>query len=172
MNQKLYKTVTVLAAAIAVISSVLSVGSTTFANTQAAKAKPPKPTVAATAMPAAPNAPVALTIRQLNERVAVLPQMASSVDGEIVTISDDGSQTGLIWQGTYVFHPAGSPVQLGDMYARWKDGLIAIQKNIAKGKADGKYLASFIVPGGKADKSVLLIQDPKDASVLRVTDNA
>jgi hypothetical protein len=63
---------------------------------------------------------------QLTEHVDKPAALASLKDGEQVTLSDDGTVTDATWQGTYIFHPAGSVVPVTNMYVRWKDDLVTL----------------------------------------------
>jgi|GEM_PF-2432254 len=111
----------------------------------AATVPPPKPSKV-TPAPALVREPVSVTVAQLNERVAQLPQLAGLQNGDKVIISDDGSVTGAEFQGTYIFRPAGSQVPLGPMYARWKDGLVAIHMSTDPANAANQFLANEMVP--------------------------
>lgn len=129
-----------------------------------------------------------VTMTQLNQRVATLPQLAGLKNGDTVIITDNGSVTGANFSGTYVYHPAGSNVKLDAMYARWKDGLVTIT---ASGEDSTKMLATFIqqqdelvirgdvnndtgiaVPVSQQQVTEALITEPTDASILRIADNA
>jgi hypothetical protein len=122
-------------------------------------------------------------MQQLDERVAKLPALASLKDGDQVIIDDDGSVTGSVWQGTYVFYPAGSIVPLAPMYVRWKDGLVAITRTPASTPGQplpGTLDASWVAQGKDINGNVIsnfqtietLIPDPGDPSVLRMPGNA
>jgi hypothetical protein len=124
--------------------------------------------------------PVAVTMQHLNERVATVPALAGLMSGDRVTISDDGTVTGATWSGTYVFHPAGSVVPATAMYARWKDGLVALTPTpaAADGTVPGTLDASYVDQNPDVNNNEptqvihTLINDPTDASVLRIPNNA
>lgn len=67
-------------------------------------------------------------MRQLNQRIAKPSQFDSLVKGDIVTLNDDGTVNKSIWQGRYVWYPAGSQVPVTAMYARWNDSLVALTR--------------------------------------------
>jgi len=131
-----------------------SAASTTVAQTPvataAARPSSIRSTVRSTATPKpSPTtvaAPVMVTVAELNERMAQLPQLAGAKDGDQVIITDDGSVTGARFQGTYIYHPAGSQVPLGPMYARWKDGLVAIHMSIDPANASNPFRANAMFP--------------------------
>jgi len=127
--------------------------------------------------------PAAVDMQQLDQRVAQLPQLNGLKDGDKVTISDDSSVTGATWSGTYTYHPAGSTFTPGALYARWKDGLVAITPTPPSAGSitwPGTYDASFIkqridVTGAwtiNYQTIRTLVMDGNDTSVLRIPDNA
>ncbi len=122
MNKKSFRNLIPLTAI--VTSTLLGFG---FTGTAYAAATTPQ----ASAAPAS-AAPVNVSMQELNKRVATVPALAGLKDGDTVIISDDGSVTGAVWQGTYIYHPAGSVVPMTAMYARWKDGLVALTPTPAK----------------------------------------
>jgi hypothetical protein len=138
----------------------------------------------------------ALTMKQLNQRTPTFAEQESLKNGDMVTISDDGTVTGKKWQGTFVYRTAGSVVPMDNMYVRWKDGLVAITPHLKDGKPDGtcdctfveqKY-ATFKGPEDRSKdkndvKDILtlvgqeqtlkpLVADPGDNSILRMPGNA
>lgn len=129
-----------------------------------------------------------VTMTELNQRVATLPQLAGLKNGDTVIISDDGSVTGANFSGEYIYHPAGSIVNMDAMYARWKDGLVTIT---ASGEDASQMLATFIqqrdqlvirdditndvginVPVSQQQVTEALVTEPTDSSILRIADNA
>jgi hypothetical protein len=132
------------------------------------------------AAPAASSAPATVTMQQLDERVATVPNLAGLKAGAPVVISDDGSVTGATWSGAYTYYPAGSVIKLAAGYVRWKDGLVAITPSPAD--ADGNlpdtFDASYVTndPNINADASSqvirTLITDSSDPNVLRIPNNA
>ena len=144
--------------------------------------RPPK--ISAPVMPAPMlNTPISLNMGQLDQRIATLPQLASAQDGTPVTLSDDGTVTHAIWQGHYVFHPAGSIVQPGPMYLRWKDGIVTITPTPSSTPGQplpGTLDASFVAqsrdingfPASNYQTIQTLIPDASNPSVLRIPDNA
>lgn len=130
------------------------------------------------------SAPVSVDMQQLDERVptSAVPGLAGLKNGDSVVINDDGSVTGATWSGTYVFHPAGSVVPMAPMYARWKDGLVALTLTppaVAGQPYPGTLDANWVAVGTDStgapmnvQKISTLIPDPTDSSVLRIPDNA
>jgi hypothetical protein len=128
--------------------------------------------------------PVAVTMQQLHINVDQLPQLAGLKAGDPVIISDDGKVTCWIWQGTYTFYPAGSVVPVAAMYARWKDGIVALTptpapaavsgkpKPLPPGTLDAHWVGPKYDQAGKkiADAQYVhtLVTDASDASVLRI----
>lgn len=132
---------------------------------------------------------------RLNQRIDKLPELASLKNGDTVTIYDDGSVTGSTWEGTYVYHPAGSSIQLTNLYARWKDGLVAIHVQTDPAEAnsdlnkDTKYpFATYVEqqfgttknsngdevvsPIGQQQVTKRLITEPTSSTIWRIPDNA
>jgi hypothetical protein len=127
--------------------------------------------------------PITLSMRQLNQRVATVPALSAAKDGDLISLSDDGSITGALWQGTYVFHPAGTKVTLSPMYMRWKDGIVTLTPTPAmvSGQAlPGSWDASFVaqtvytngLPTADYQSIQTLVTDPSRLDVLRIKDNA
>ncbi len=189
MGSKLTKHIISLAALLS--STTLGLGMTTsaYAANHGAASTPPKhstktkineitaPTVAM------PTEPVKISMAQLDTHVAQLPQLAGLPDGSQIILSDDGSVTDQIWQGTYIYHPAGSKVPFGPMYARWKDGVVAITltpTNLATNVSPRTLDASFVQQNYDSNHVVIgqqqmlktLVSDGSDSSVLRIPDNA
>lgn len=136
-----------------------------------------------------------ISMERLNTRIAQLPELASLKNGDLVTVYDDGSVTGLTWEGTYVWRPAGSQVRLTDSYVRWGDGLVAINMQTDPADASDELnkdvkqpFATFIeqVYGtttnsdgdevvtaiGQQQVTKRLIQEPTDANIWRIPNNA
>ena len=174
MKSNLSKKFVILAAVVSSTSLGLGLTNAAFATTDVAAVRPPAKTP--TPAPVRISVPVALTMQQFNRRVATLPQLASLQAGDIVILSDDGSVTGSIWQGRFVFHPAGSKVQPGAMYARWKDGVVALSPtpansdNVLPGTLDASYVNHVNDQANQLIKT--LVNDGSDSSVLRIPDNA
>lgn len=111
-----------------------------------------------------------------------MPTLVGVPDGSQVILSDDGAVTDQIWQGSYVYHPAGSIVPFGPMYARWKDGVVAITltpanpaTNVSPGTLDASFVQqnydlNHFVTGQQVLKT--LVDDGADPNVLRIPDNA
>jgi hypothetical protein len=123
----------------------------------------------------------ALNMKRFNERVASLSEVAALKKGDKLTLSDDGSVTGNIWSGTYVYYPAGSVVPAAPMYVRWQDGVVAISrvKNPKAGQPDLDDLAASYVahttqqPIRSYDMANQpLVKDGSDGSVRRIPGNA
>lgn len=144
--------------------------------------------LALTAVPTYAASGPTVTMTQLNQRVAALPQLAGLKNGNTVIITDNGSVTGAAFSGEYIYHPAGSSVKLVGMYARWKDGLVTIT---ASGEDAATMLATFIqqreellirddisgdtgiaVPVSQQQVTEALVTEPTDSSILRIPDNA
>lgn len=147
---------------------------------------------------AAVKVPPRVSIARLNTRVETLPELASLTSGDLVTIFDDGSVTGQIWEGTYVWRPAGARVSLKGMYARWKDGLVAIQCYTDPADANNELSRSveqpfatymeqryavtkrddiandrgILVPVAQKQVTKRLIAEPTDSTILRIPGNA
>ena len=98
--------------------SVLGLTHAAYAAPNAASTRPPAKQATSTSPTPRPVMTASVTMPQFNRRVAVLPELAALQAGNLVTIRDDGSVTNSIWQGTYMFQPAGSKVLPGRMYAR------------------------------------------------------
>jgi hypothetical protein len=171
MGSKFYKNLVPLTAI--VTSTLLGFGYTGIANAAST-------TTQASQAPAQ-AAPVSITMQQLDERVAKLPALASLKNGDMLTISDDGSVTGAVWQGTYVYHPAGSVVPATAMYVRWKDGLVtltptpATATNAAPGTLDANWVAQNVFSGtvlSNYQTQATLANEPTDSTVLRIPGNA
>ena len=172
MNKKSFRNLIPLTAI--VTSTLLGIGFTGIAN--AATTTPQ-----ASAAPAS-AAPVNVSMQELDKRTATVPALAGLKDGDTVIISDDGSVTGAVWQGTYIYHPAGSVVPMTAMYARWKDGLVALtptpatgEETSAPGTLDANFIATDVFSGTNAvvhQAQATLVNDPTDNSVLRIPDNA
>ena len=162
-------------AAIVISSAMgLTVTNSAFAASAVAKVRPPVKTAAPA--PVRPVEHISMSMQQFNRRVAVLPELASLQEGDLVTLGDNGSVTDAVWQGTFVFHPAGSKVPLGAMYARWKDGVVAISPTLSTVKVPrpGTLDASFVeAANGKTHQTIkTLINDYSASSVLRIPNNA
>ena len=174
MNRKISKNVLFLTALATSATLSLGLSNSAYAATNAAVRRPPVKQVAAA--PARTTQTVALSMRDFNRRSAALPQLAGLQDGDIVQLSDNGDVTGAIWQGTFVFHPAGSQVMPSAMYARWKDGVVAIQPtpNNSDNVSPGTFDASFIATAHDTPYQLVktLIKDDNDTSVLRIPENA
>jgi len=142
-----------------------------------------------------PSGAVAVTMSQLNQRIAQLPQLAGVKNGDSVIIADDGSVTNAQFQGTYVYHPAGSVITMGPMYARWKDGLVAIHMSTDPANASDPFMANVQMPfatyveqsygtgtnyagnsiqviTGQAQVTKPLIAEPTNARILRLPGGA
>jgi hypothetical protein len=121
-------------------------------------------------------------MQELDKRVATVPALVSLKNGDTVIINDDGSVTGAVWQGTYIYHPAGSVVPMTAMYARWKDGLVALtptpasgDETSAPGTLDANWVTTDVFSGtvtGDRQTQATLVTDPTDNTVLRIPDNA
>ena len=191
MNNKLFSKMLPVAAV--ATSAILMFGSVpaAYADSGTVAVKPPTGAPSMAAM----RAPVSVTMAQLNQRVGQVPQLAGLQNGDKVIISDDGSVTGTQFQGTYIYHPAGTQVPLGPMYARWKDGLVAIHMSTDPANASNAFTANALFPfatyvdqthGTGTDyagnpiqvltsqKQVTapLIQEPTNSAILRLADNA
>lgn len=154
------------------------------------------PVQAATVGPG-PETKATISMATLNKRVEKLPELAGLKDGDLVTIFDDGKVTDSVWQGTYVYHPAGSKITPDHLYARWKDGLVAIHKGFdaddaMKNKADHThYFATYMeqtyaktirrelasdpgimLPVSQRQVTKSLITEPTDSAILRIPENA
>lgn len=144
------------------------------AGTTPVAGKTPAPAAAATA------APVSMNMRQLNQRIGKPSQFDLLVKGDIVTLNDDGTVTKSIWQGRYVWYPAGSRVPVTAMYTRWKDGLVALTRapNPIEGQPSLNSLIAHYVTtmpfraNINVDASKELIADTSDPSILRIPGNA
>jgi hypothetical protein len=172
MNKKSFRNLIPLTAI--VTSTLLGFGLT---GTVYASSTTPQTQAAAT-----PAAPVKVSMQELDKRVATVPALAGLKDGATVIISDDGAVTGAVWQGTYIYHPAGSVVPMTSMYMRWKDGLVALTPTPAKdsessapGTMDANFVTTDVYSGTNAvvhQTQVTLVNDTSDQSVLRIPDNA
>jgi hypothetical protein len=124
----------------------------------------------------AATAPISLSMSQLHADSAQIPGMTGKPSGTEVLLWDDGSVTDQIWQGTYVFRPAGSAISAGPMYARWKDGLVAINltPKDANNEWPGTLDASFVRSDDGAPYQTVrtLVKDDNDSSVWRIPENA
>jgi hypothetical protein len=119
---------------------------------------------------------VELTMQQVNQRVAQLPELANARDGDLITLRDDGSVTGSIWRGTYVYRPAGSKVARTGLYARWKDGVVTLTRtpNPRAGQPPLDTLTVTYVNNERNPKHVTLplVRDMADRTVWRIPQNA
>lgn len=195
MNDKLFSKMLPVAAV--ATSAMLVFGSvpSAYAASGTVTVKPPKVAPTAAPAPALVRAPVSVTMAQLNQRVTQLPQLAGLKDGDKVIISDDGSVTGAQFQGTYIYHPAGTQVALGPMYARWKDGLVAIHMSTDPADASDLSNANTLFPfatyvdqtygtgtdsagtaiqvlASQQQVTAPLIQEPTNSAILRIADDA
>lgn len=152
---------------------------------------------AATTGPTAPPPPVTrvtISMETLNMRIDKLPELADLKDGDLVTIFDDGKVTDNVWSGTYVYRPAGTKIQPDHLYARWKDGLVAIHMGPDAAdyvKDHNHYWATFVeqsyattrrgyikddpgiqLPVSQKQVTKALIEEPTDRSILRIPNNA
>jgi len=129
------------------------------------------------------SSPAAVDMQQLDERVAQLPQLSGLKDGAQVIISDDGSVTNAKWGGSYTYHPAGSVFTPGALYARWKDGLVALTPTpppvdsiTMPGTYDASYIAQHQDKFGAFNENYIaqstLVPDGNDPTVLRIPNNA
>ena len=136
------------------------------------------------------NVPPEVTVTQLNQRVEKLPQLEGLKDGDTVIITDNGTMTGAKFQGTYIYHPAGSLVPMNDMYARWKDGLVTLthstndtknkqmlatlieQNTYKRIRGEVNNDAGIVVPMSQQQVTKPLIGEATDWSVLRIPGNA
>jgi hypothetical protein len=127
--------------------------------------------------------PIAVNMRQLNQRVAVVPALSAAKDGDLISLSDDGSITGALWQGTYLFHPAGTQATLSPMYMRWKDGIVTLTPTpatISGQVLPGTWGASFVaqtvytngLPTADYQSIQTLVTDPSRLDVLRIKASA
>ncbi len=139
-----------------------------------------------------------VSMARLNARIDKLPELASLKDGDLVTLYDDGSVTGKIWEGTYIWHPAGSVVQLKSLYARWKDGVVAVsmyrdpadatntftrnveqpfatyieQQNALIKRDNFANDPGIVVPVAQKQVTKRLVPESTDDSILRIPGNA
>ena len=176
MKDKLSKVLLPMAAILASTAMGLAATNPASAASMAKVKGPLVKTVTPTSVPVRGILSVTLSMQQFNRRVATLPELASLQAGDRVILNDNGSVTNSVWQGTYVFHPAGSLVQPGPMYARWKDGVVAMTLTPATSKSPvpGTLNASFVEQrNGKPNQAIkTLINDHADRNVLRIPDNA
>lgn len=140
---------------------------------------------------------VTISMATLNTRIEKLPELAGLKDGDLVTIYDDGKVTDSVWQGTYVYRPAGSKITPNHLYARWKDGLVAIHTgpddaDVMKNMANhNHYFATYMeqtyaktvrrdlindpgimLPVSQRQVTKSLITEPTDPAILRIPENA
>jgi hypothetical protein len=117
---------------------------------------------------------------QLTEHVAKPAAIASLKDGEQVTLSDDGTVTDATWQGTYIFHPAGSVVPVTNMYVRWQDDLVTLTPTpatitqTAPGTLDASWVEQIVFSDtvtGRQQTLATLVFDPGN-SVWRIPNYA
>jgi hypothetical protein len=116
---------------------------------------------------------VSLNMSRFNERVAKLGELAGLQAGDRIQLNDDGKVTGSIWQGTYIYYPAGSQVPAQPMYLRWKDGVVAItlhrdDDDKLTGDMDASYVAQYEDNARERQKIKTLKRDESDSSVLRI----
>ncbi len=125
--------------------------------------------------------PVTINMRQLVQHGPEPAAIAALKNGDQVIISDDGSVTGASWQGTYIYHPAGSIVPVTAMYARWKDDLVTLTPTPgtattpAPGTLDASWVATDVFSGTILDRHqtvATLIPEPTDPSILRIPNYA
>jgi len=165
-------------------SAMLALGQT--AQTHAVGVTPPSTTSTTV---------LQLSMARLNQRIDKLPELASLKNGDLVTIYDDGSVSGRTWEGTFAYHPAGTHVPMMEMYARWKDGLVAIHlqtdpadafsdlnKNVMQpfatfveqtygtGKDYNGNMVQVVVSQQQVTKR--LISEPTNSAILRIPGNA
>ena len=128
---------------------------------------------------------IVYSLQRIDQHVTSVPQLAGVANGDVVSLSDDASVTGSIWQGSYVFHPAGSIVPDAPMYLRWKDGVVVVTPT-PNPIAGQPPLSTFLVTYNETNGTDLygnrspmpyqvtkqLVADSSDASVLRIPDNA
>ena len=126
-----------------------------------------------------PPSAVMIDMQQFDQRISQLPQLANVKAGNVVTLADDGSITGAMWQGSYVYRPAGSVINPGSsFYARWKDGVVTLTPTpalVSGQAAPGTLDASFVEnnSNGSTDQTIkTLVVDSSDTTVLRIPDNA
>jgi hypothetical protein len=136
----------------------------------------PAPHASAAAPHQAAQPAIELTMRQFNQRVAQLPELANARDGDLITLRDDGSVTGSIWRGTYVYRSAGSTVARTGMYARWKDGVVTLTRtpNARAGQPPLDMLTVTYVNNDRNPRHVTLplTRDASDRTVWRIPQNA
>ena len=144
----------------------------------ATRSVPPSKTVEVTA-PVAPEKPVMLSMEQFNQRMATLPEFSTLKKGDKVMLWDDGRTTDALWQGMFVYYPAGSVVPRMAMYARWKDGVVTLTRtpDPKPGQPPLSSLdASFVQYGDWPTKpwqtQRTLVKDGSDPSILRIPGNA
>jgi hypothetical protein len=124
-----------------------------------------------------------------------VPELAGLKNGDTFTIYDDGSMTGRVWEGTYIFRPAGTRMPLSNGYVRWRDGLVAIHVQTDPAKANdetdretrypfGTYIDQTYGVGINSDGDEVtvvtsqqqvikrLIEEPTNSDILRLPDNA
>jgi hypothetical protein len=121
-------------------------------------------------------ATIELTMRQFNQRTAQLPELANARNGDLIVLRDDGSVTGSIWRGTYVYRPAGSVVARTGLYARWKDGVVTLNRtpNARVGQPSLDTLTVTYVNNERNRQHVIqpLVRDGADRGVWRIPGNA
>ena len=176
MKNKLSRILLPMAAIVISGAMGMTATNSAYAASNAAKVRPPAKTATPALAPVRSIQQVSMSMQQFNRRVAVLPELASMQEGDLVTLSDNGSVTDAIWQGTFVFHPAGSKVAPGAMYARWKDGVVAISPTLGNVKVPrpGTLDANFVeAANGKTHQTIkTLINDYSASNVLRIPNNA
>ena len=78
-------------------------------------------------------------VERMIERRAHLPELARVAPGDCVRIHKAANGAGPEWSGDYTYLPAGTTVNPGTMYLRWKDGFLLIRK-----ESDGSIFAHVV----------------------------
>lgn len=133
----------------------------------------------------APGECLQLTTAELAQRVEKPSVLGALSAGDCVTISQPATAGAPAWSGRYIYRPAGSTVQLGQGFVRWKDGFVLLDWDSS---ANGELAAHvdltrpgppvrltfggrvFNLPGkNERFQAVLpLERDPGDASIVRL----
>lgn len=128
---------------------------------------------------------LALTIADLDQRVAKPSVLGLLKEGDCVTISGPADNDGAAWSGQFIYRPAGSTVTQSPGFVRWKDGFMLIDRGSQNSGPLVAHVSQyrqterevtirgqvFKVPSREQTlfQAVLpLERDPGDASVVRL----
>ena len=74
----------------------------------------------------APGSCTIIPLEDLAANVTTVPEVGMLHDGDCVIIDKAANPNGPEWSGKFIYHPAGSVINLSSMYLRWKDGMVNV----------------------------------------------